>query len=140
MSNCIFCQIVAGNAPAYRIFEDEEYLAFLDIFPAVPGHTLVIPKRHSADIHSLSSAEYGELASRAKIVADLLREKLAPDGMTIFQMNREAGWQSVFHAHFHLLPRSSDDLLQKPWQVLPAPEDDLRELQARIMGRASSDR
>ncbi len=126
--------------PAQLIFEDDNYLAFLDIFPAVVGHALVIPKRHSADIHSLTSDEYGQLAARAKMVADLLKEKLAPDGMTVMQMNSEAGWQSVFHAHFHVLPRYTDDILEKPWRTLSITDGDLRELHGRITGRATPER
>jgi histidine triad (HIT) family protein len=90
MSACIFCSIVTGDIRSFRIFEDEDHLAFLDIYPAALGHTLVIPKKHSADIHEIPGSEYGALASRTKIVADLIQEKLATDGVTIMQMYRAA--------------------------------------------------
>jgi histidine triad (HIT) family protein len=129
MSECLFCKIVEGQIPSRRIFEDDEFIAFLDIFPANRGHSLVIPKAHHADIHDIPADLYGNLASRAKVVADLLMEKLGSRGTTIFQMNREAGWQTVFHLHMHVIPRWEDDKLHKPWEIAPAADSDLEELQ-----------
>jgi histidine triad (HIT) family protein len=125
MSDCIFCKIIAGEIPSKKIYEDVEHLAFLDIFPASKGHSLVIPKEHHADIHSMSAAQYGAIASVAKKVADLLQDKLKSEGTTIFQMNKEAGWQTVFHAHMHVIPRWSNDGLHKPWDIAPADSAEL---------------
>jgi histidine triad (HIT) family protein len=133
MSNCIFCSIVDGEIPAFRVFEDEDHLAFLDIFPAVLGHTLVIPKKHSADIHEITGPEYGSLATRAKAVADMIQEKLATDGVTIMQMNKAAGWQSVFHTHFHVIPRFTADNLNQPWKPAAVSQDELSEIHSRII-------
>ncbi len=115
--------------PSRRIYEDQSHIAFLDIFPASRGHSLVIPKVHRADIHELSADEYGAMASAAKKVADLLHQKLNSEGTTIMQMNREAGWQTVFHAHMHVIPRWSGDALHKPWDIAPAKESELDSLQ-----------
>jgi histidine triad (HIT) family protein len=128
MSDCIFCKIVAGEIPSRKIYEDQSHIAFLDIFPAGRGHSLVIPKAHRADIHELSADEYGVMASAAKKVADLLHQKLNSEGTTIMQMNREAGWQTVFHAHIHVIPRWSGDALNKPWDIAPANESELDNL------------
>jgi histidine triad (HIT) family protein len=125
MSGCIFCAIVEGNIPSRKVFENELCYAFLDIFPANRGHTLVIPKVHSLDIHDTDSATYGAVASTAKEVADLIQEKLQSDGTTIFQMSREAGWQTVFHLHMHVIPRWHGDKLHKPWDIAAATEEDL---------------
>ena len=125
MSGCIFCAIVEGNIPSRKVFENELCYAFLDIFPANRGHTLVIPKVHSLDIHDTDSATYGAVASTAKVVADLIQEKLQSDGTTIFQMSREAGWQTVFHLHMHVIPRWNGDNLHKPWDILAATEEEL---------------
>jgi histidine triad (HIT) family protein len=133
MSACIFCSIVNGEIPAFRVYEDEDHIAFLDIFPAALGHTLVIPKKHSADIHEISGTAYGVLASRAKVVADLIQTKLATDGITIMQMNRAAGWQSVFHTHFHVIPRFTADNLNQPWKPTAASQDELIEIHSRII-------
>jgi histidine triad (HIT) family protein len=132
MSNCIFCSIVSGDIPSHKVFEDATHLAFLDIFPAALGHTLVIPKKHSSDIHEISSVEYGLLASRTKEMADVIQQRLATDGITIMQMNREAGWQSVFHTHFHIIPRFSADHLVQPWIAIAATQSDLTEIHSRI--------
>jgi histidine triad (HIT) family protein len=128
MSDCIFCKIIEGEIPSKKVFENENFLAFLDIFPAGRGHTLVIPKEHHADIHAISAESYGALAATAKGVADLLMSKLNSEGMTIFQMNRESGWQTVFHIHMHVIPRWEGDNLHKPWDIAPANEMELQEL------------
>ncbi len=128
MNECIFCSIVAGDIPSHKVFEDDRYYAFLDIFPASKGHTLVIPKSHHVDIHAMPAELYGGMAVVAKKIADLLLKKLSSEGTTIFQMNREAGWQTVFHAHMHVIPRWSDDLLHKPWDITPADQSALAEL------------
>ncbi|CAN2201287.1 Hit Diadenosine tetraphosphate (Ap4A) hydrolase and other HIT family hydrolases [Candidatus Nanopelagicaceae bacterium] len=128
MNDCIFCSIVAGEIPSHKVYEDDHYFAFLDIFPASKGHTLVIPKSHHADIHSMPADVYGGMATVAKNVADMLMSKLGSEGTTIFQMNREAGWQTVFHAHMHVIPRWKNDGLHKPWDIAPANQDDLAEL------------
>jgi histidine triad (HIT) family protein len=119
-SDCIFCKIIAGQIPSKKIFENDHHIAFLDIFPAGRGHSLVIPKQHYADIHSMPAEVYGGIAATAKKVADLLQSKLQSEGTTIFQMNKEAGWQTVFHAHMHVIPRWSNDGLHKPWDIAPA--------------------
>lgn len=133
MSKCIFCSIVADEIPALRVFEDENHIAFLDIYPAVLGHTLVVPKKHSADIHEINAHDFGTLAERAKNIADAIQKNLETDGITIMQMNREAGGQSVFHTHIHVIPRYSGDQLSQPWIPMPASQDDLKEIHARII-------
>lgn len=128
MSDCIFCGIVAGDIPSKKVLETDTCLAFLDIFPANRGHTLVIPKVHVADIFAADAKTYSAVASTAKEVADLVTQKLSSDGVSIFQMNREAGWQTVFHLHMHVIPRWKNDELHKPWDIAPASEDSLSEV------------
>jgi histidine triad (HIT) family protein len=132
MSECIFCKIVDGSIPSYKVMENDNCYAFLDIFPANPGHTLVIPKNHVKDIHEADASTYSNVAAMAKEVADLLANKLGSDGTTIFQMSREAGWQTVFHLHMHVIPRWSDDKLHKPWDIAPASEESLSEISQQI--------
>jgi histidine triad (HIT) family protein len=74
MSDCIFCSIVSGDIPSHKVYEDDSYFAFLDIFPASEGHTLVIPKAHHADIHSMPADVYGGMAAIAKKVNNLSNE------------------------------------------------------------------
>ena len=128
MSDCIFCKIVEGSIPSHKVYEDDFTYAFLDIFPANRGHTLVIPKKHVKDIHEADAQTYSQVATTAKAVADLLNAQLGSEGTTIFQMSREAGWQTVFHLHMHVIPRWEDDGLHKPWDLAPAAESDLLEV------------
>lgn len=128
MNDCIFCKIVTGDIPSKKILENDDCLVFLDIFPASRGHSLVIPKEHYADIHAIPSNLYGEMAQMAKQAADLLQERLGSQGTTIFQMNKEAGWQTVFHAHMHVIPRWENDSLHKPWDIAPADNEELSRL------------
>jgi histidine triad (HIT) family protein len=132
MSECIFCKIIEGSLPSHKVFENEDCYAFLDIFPAGRGHTLVIPKKHVKDIHDADAQTYSKVASAAKEVADLLANKLESEGTTIFQMSREAGRQTVFHLHMHVIPRWKDDGLHKPWDIAPAADSDLREVLQQI--------
>jgi histidine triad (HIT) family protein len=128
MSDCIFCGIVAGDIPSKKVLETDTCIAFLDIFPANRGHTLVIPKQHVADIFAVDAMTFSDVASTAKEVADLVSKKMSSDGVSIFQMNREAGWQTVFHLHMHVIPRWENDGLHKPWDIAPASEDSLSEV------------
>jgi histidine triad (HIT) family protein len=128
MSECLFCKIIEGAIPSRKVFENQDCFAFLDIFPAAKGHTLVIPKKHVIDIHDSDAQTYSVVAAAAKEVADLLHTKLGSQGTTIFQMNREAGWQTVFHLHMHVIPRWSDDALHKPWEIAAASENELEQV------------
>ena len=84
------------------------------------------------DIHEADALTYGRVASTAKVVADLLHAQLGSDGTSVFQMNREAGWQTVFHLHMHVIPRWEKDGLHKPWDIAPATESDLLEVLQQI--------
>lgn len=108
MPECLFCRIVAGEIPARTIYEDEETLAFLDIAPWQVGHTLVIPKRHVADV--LSDDEV--LATLGPVIAKvgrLLRDRLGADACNVVSNAGAAAGQEVFHAHVHIVPRHADN-------------------------------
>ncbi len=102
---CIFCAIVAGEAPVHRVAETDLALAFVDIFPVSEGHTLVIPKAHAADIFEIDNAAVQAVAALARRTAHALRELRRPDGMAVYQANGHAAGQTVFHYHVHLIPR-----------------------------------
>ncbi|MFQ5811817.1 MAG: HIT family protein [Anaerolineae bacterium] len=110
--DCIFCAIAEGKAPAEVVFEDEETLAFMDINPANPGHTLVIPKRHVRDIYELDEETAAAVMKAAVQVAGAIKKALQPDGMNLVQSNERAGGQDVFHFHIHVIPRWYDDGLR----------------------------
>jgi histidine triad (HIT) family protein len=109
---CIFCDIVEGRAAAEVVFEDEETLAFMDINPANPGHTLVIPKRHVRDIYELDDETAAAVMKVTVRVARAVKRSLQPDGMNLVQSNERAASQEIFHFHMHVIPRWYGDGLR----------------------------
>jgi histidine triad (HIT) family protein len=103
--DCIFCKIVAGSASAVKITETEHALAFMDLFPASEGHTLVIPKLHYENVFESTPETLPEVHLLARRVARAIQASLAPDGLMMFQLNGAAAGQTVFHYHAHLIPR-----------------------------------
>ena len=132
--DCIFCQIVAGRAPAARVAESEHALAFLDLFPAAEGHALVIPKPHYENLFEADVETLPDVHLLARRVALAMRRALAPDGMMVFQLNGAAAGQTVFHYHAHLLPRSAGSELRIHGRQKADPAR-LSELAARIAAR-----
>ena len=120
-SDCIFCQIVAGEIPAQIVAEDERTVAFMDINPATRGHTLVIPKRHSTDLLDTEAEDLQAVIMTAQRVARRAVERLDADGVNLLNSTRPAAWQTVFHFHVHVIPRYEDDPLRLPW--IPRPGD-----------------
>jgi histidine triad (HIT) family protein len=108
MDSCIFCKIVRGEIPSYKVYEDESVLAFLDITQVTPGHTLVIPKQHVTDIFELTSELAAKIFAQVPKVSQQLKRTLHPIGLNIVN-NNQAPLQSVFHYHIHLIPRYPDD-------------------------------
>ena len=104
-SDCIFCRIVAGEAPAHVIHEDDRVLAFLDLFPVAEGHTLVIPKAHAENVFEAEAPDLAAVMAASKPLAHAIRSSLAPDGLGVYQLNGAAAGQTVFHYHMHLIPR-----------------------------------
>ncbi|HEX9695903.1 MAG TPA: HIT family protein [Actinomycetota bacterium] len=117
MEGCIFCAIAGGEAPQFRVYEDEHAVAFLDINPAVEGHTLVIPRRHAKDLWDIESGDASRVMAAAVRVGDLLRVALDPDGLNIVHATGRAAFQSVFHFHLHLIPRRFGDPIRPPWSL-----------------------
>lgn len=135
--DCVFCKVCRGDLPSTVVFEDEHTLAFLDIAPASDGHTLVIPKNHTADLLSATPEDLAAVARSTQTVAHILDDRLHPDGLSIFQSNREAGWQDVFHLHFHVVPRWTNDTLRLPWNSEPASAERTEQVAARLGVSAS---
>jgi len=109
MTDCIFCKIVAGEIPAHKLYEDEKTLAFLDIHPVNPGHTLVIPKKHSYNILDIAPEDWAAVAEVARKMAVVLHEALGADGINLGMNNREHAGQVVDHPHVHVMPRHKGD-------------------------------
>lgn len=131
-TGCTFCRIASDDPWDQVFYTDEHSVAFLDIAPATQGHTLVIPRRHSADVFSVQEAEFAALAQAIHRVARRLEDRLHPDGLSIFQSNRPAGWQDVFHLHVHLVPRYAGDGLTPPWTETSEQADEISRLAASL--------
>jgi histidine triad (HIT) family protein len=138
MSPCVFCQIVQGSAPCQRVYEDEDTFAFLDIAPAVEGHTLVIPKEHCTDLTDIGQERAAAVMRSAIHVAAVLRRALEPEGMNLVHSSGRAAWQSVFHFHLHLLPRHASDGLTRPWIPEPRTLESLAGIGDRVRAAATA--
>ena len=113
VSSCIFCNIVADEAPAVRIYEDDDVLAFLDIRPVTRGHTLVIPKTHAPDLVDLAP-DLGSKVFRVgqAIAIAVRRSELGADGANLVVNDGRSAFQTVAHTHLHVIPRVSGDKLR----------------------------
>jgi len=134
--DCIFCRIIAGEIPSYRVAENETTLAFLDIEPAAKGHTLVISKQHAVNLLDSAAADVAAVAQMVQQVAQQIESALHPDGINVLQNNRPAAGQVVMHYHVHLLPRWIDDNVMQAWRPKAPAGLDLNEIAAQIRDAA----
>lgn len=119
---CAFCAILAGTLPASRVYEDAQVVAFMDLRQAVPGHVLVVPRRHVDTLFDLDEDTAGQLMRVAVRIARAADAVFAPDGLNLWQSNREAGGQEVPHVHLHVQPRiTGDGLLRIYPDASPTP-------------------
>ena len=109
MENCLFCKIIKGEIPSYKVYEDEKTFAFLDIDPSARGHCLVIPKKHAKDMFDVKKEDLEAVILTVRKLAKSLKINLSANGINVLQANQEAAGQSVFHIHFHIIPRYHND-------------------------------
>jgi histidine triad (HIT) family protein len=114
-SDCLFCGIVAGEVPGQIVDSDEKTVAFMDINPATRGHALVVPRSHSADLIEIGEEDLTATMIATQRLTKRIDEVLEPDGFNILNACRPVAWQTVFHFHFHLIPRYEGDPLKLPW-------------------------
>ena len=115
MESCIFCEIVKGSMDAAKVYEDNDILVFLDIYPESRGHCLVIPKRHVKNIYEISEANLEKVAIMGKKVAEKLKKTFDADGILLKQANSKAAGQVIFHYHLHVIPKyNQDGIVAKP--------------------------
>jgi histidine triad (HIT) family protein len=112
--NNIFAKILRGEFPCHKVYEDDHVLAFLDIMPRSPGHTLVIPKAPARDIIDIKIEDYLHVARATHKIAAAAKQAFNADGLTIQQFNEAAGGQVVFHLHVHVMPRHDGIALLPP--------------------------
>jgi histidine triad (HIT) family protein len=109
--NNVFAKILRGEMPCVKVFEDNKTLAFMDVMPQSEGHVLVIPNESAANILELSSSGAAAMITTARKVALAVQAALEPDGIVLTQFNGAAAGQTVFHVHFHIIPRYTGDRL-----------------------------
>ncbi len=108
MMDCIFCKILEGDIPSYKVYEDEYIYAFLDITQTTKGHTLVIPKHHIKNIYSLDSTMAKQIFGKIPAITQAIKDAFNPIGFNIIN-NVDKPTQSVFHFHVHIVPRYEND-------------------------------
>lgn len=133
--DCLFCKIVAGEIPCYKIWENELFLAFLDIKPINLGHALIIPKKHAEDLFEIPPEDLFQLGETIQKVASLVKAGTEADGINLGMNNGSAAGQLIFHAHLHVIPRFEDDGL-KHWPGREdLTDDDFKTIQAKILAK-----
>ena len=104
-SENIFAKILRGEAPAFKVYENEFALAFMDVMPQVDGHTLVIPKDNAENLYDADPLILGETIQMVQMVARGVKKAFKAPGVMIAQLNGSEAGQTVFHLHFHIMPR-----------------------------------
>ena len=132
--NCLFCQIIKKEIPAHIIYEDNNYLSFLDINPNNKGHALVIPKKHTLDFNSLTDEEAGSLAFQVHYIASRLSKALNTKDYNLGLNNGSQAGQIVNHVHWHIIPRYKDDGL-KHWTSNKEERESLAETLKILKGK-----
>jgi histidine triad (HIT) family protein len=120
--NNIFAKILRGELPAHKVYEDDKALAFLDIMPRAPGHTLVIPKAPARNLLDAAPADLAHVMNVAQKVARAALQAFKADGITVQQFNEAAGGQVVFHLHVHIVPRHDGVAMKPPASAMESPD------------------
>ncbi|MFY0637740.1 HIT family protein [Maricaulis maris] len=107
----IFAKILRGELPCVKVYEDEHVLSFMDIFPQAPGHVLVVPREPARNALEMTDGALQAAMVRVKRIALAVKTALAPDGIVLTQFNGAPAGQTVFHVHFHIIPRTKGDAL-----------------------------
>ncbi len=130
--DCIFCEMVAGQIPVTKIYEDEVVLAFLDIGPVSDGHTLVIPRQHFEKLHDCPVELLGRVSSRLGKIAKAVAAGMNSEGYNLLCNNGRAAGQLVSHLHFHIIPRNSGDGVFNRWPAYKYQEGKIEQIAVRI--------
>lgn len=131
MNDCLFCKIVKGEIPSYKIYEDKFTYAFLDISNDANGHILVVPKQHSKNIFDTTEENLSHVMKTIKLISNHLINNCGFDGVNILNANDITAEQSVFHLHFHIIPRKKGDDM-KVFPNLPKNKQTMEEICERL--------
>ena len=130
--NCIFCKIANGVIPSNTLYEDDLFKVILDLNPVTKGHALILPKNHFDDLLSIDEETGSKVLMVASKIATAMKKTLKCDGVNILQNNGEAAGQTVFHLHFHVIPRYVGDTVNLEWETGKPSDDDLKTIAEEI--------
>lgn len=132
VADCIFCKIVAGEAPCFKLYEDDRVISFMDINPFNEGHALIVSKNHATNLFDSEDADLAACLIAAKRVARAVDKTVNPDGVSLVQANGPGAGQSVFHFHIHVFPRKHGDGAMLNWGQKPGDMKAIGALAERI--------
>lgn len=135
--DCIFCKIIRNEIPSKNIYEDNDNIAFLDINPASPGHVLVVPKKHFANMHDIDDANMQKLSVAVKKVNDIVKNNLNAEATNIFVNNGRLAGQIVDHVHVHIIPRYKGDGIELHFPRYKTDENYFNEMQQKLTEKKS---
>jgi histidine triad (HIT) family protein len=118
----IFAKILRGELPCHKVYEDDKTIAFLDIMPRAPGHTLILPKAAARNLFDVAPDDLAAVARTTQKIAQVAMGVFSADGITIQQFNESAGGQVVFHLHVHVIPRKAGVAMKPPASEKEQPE------------------
>ncbi len=131
MNDCLFCKIIRKEIPAIVIYEDAAVVAFLSISPVNPGHTLVVPKTHSENLYEATDDDLATVITASKKLAIAVKKASGATGINLINNSDASAGQTIFHTHFHLIPRFDGDGHQE-WQGVTKPVEEMREIAMKI--------
>jgi len=134
MEDCIFCKIIKGEIPSFKVYEDDSVFAFEDISPISEGHTLVIPKRHAQNLWEIPGEDLAAVHLASKKIIKAIKDVLNPTGVACIQLNGRGVNQVVMHYHLHLIPRLSGgpELPVSRWELKQGDMDAIKETAEKI--------
>ncbi|MBW1721320.1 MAG: HIT family protein [Deltaproteobacteria bacterium] len=134
MEECIFCKIVKGEVPCFKVYEDDRVLAFADINPISEGHTLIIPKKHAENLWEIPTEDLAAIHLASKKLVQGIRKALNPEGVAVLQLNGRGVNQVVMHYHLHLMPRMADapELPVTRWELKPGDMEAIQKTAEKI--------
>ncbi|RLC21984.1 MAG: HIT family protein [Deltaproteobacteria bacterium] len=134
MEECIFCRIIRGEIPSFKVYEDDRVFAFEDINPVSTGHTLVVPKRHAPDLWEIPAGDLTAVHLASQKIMRAMKTALNPLGVACVQLNGRGVNQVVMHYHLHLIPRcpGEPELPVSEWELREGDMDAIRETAQKI--------
>lgn len=133
MTDCLFCKIINKEIPSYIVYEDDDFLAFLDIKPINPGHTLIVPKKHYRNIFDWDENINKKIGGITQKISSIIKTATKADGINIGINNEPAAGQIIFHSHIHVIPRSNNDGLTH-WPGKDLTEKDFEQIKNKLKG------